>query len=248
VSGGRQPNEDPDRPGTGERTGHGTGDARLEIGGEPLRLLRERAVLLERSGTLLLADAHFGKSATFRTAGLPVPGGTTAGTLERLDAALARTGARRVVLLGDFFHARAARAPATLDAIARWRDRHPALDLVLVRGNHDRHAGDPPPELGIAAVDAPLAEPPFAFAHLPRPHPGAYTLAGHLHPAVTLRGRGRQRERLPCFWFGAQVAVLPAFGEFTGTAEVEPRPGDRVFVATGVEVVEVGGARGGGGR
>jgi uncharacterized protein len=211
----------------------------IHLHGEPLRLLPERAAYLERTGTLLVADAHFGKSAAFRAAGVAVPGGTTAGSLARLDAALERTGARRAVFLGDFLHARAGRVPGTLDALARWRGRNSSLELVLVRGNHDRHAGDPPAELGIRCVDAPLREPPFALCHHPEPVEGYYALAGHLHPAAVLRGAGRQRERLPCFWFGPAVGVLPAFGEFTGAAAVRPAPGDRVWVVAGDDVVWV---------
>lgn len=214
-------------------------DLVIEFQGEPFHLLAERALFRERSGTLLVADPHFGKSAAFRAAGLPVPGGTTVDALARLDSALARTGARRLVFLGDFFHARTGRVPATLDGLAAWRARHASLEVVLVRGNHDRHAGDPLPELRIDSVEAPLLEPPFALCHHPEPVDDHYVLAGHLHPAAVLRGAARQRERLPCFWFGAQVAVLPAFGEFTGAAEIQPAPGDRVLVMAGGEVVEV---------
>jgi uncharacterized protein len=214
-------------------------DPVIHLRGEPLHLLPERAVFRERTGTLLVADPHFGKGAAFRAAGLAVPGGTTAGSLARLDAALARTGARRLVFLGDFFHARAGRVPATQQALATWRDRHPALEVVLVRGNHDRHAGDPLPALGIVSVDEPLLEPLFALCHHPEAVGSHYVLAGHLHPAATLLGTGRQQERLPCFWFGAEVGVLPAFGEFTGAADVRPARGDRVFVVAGDEVVEV---------
>jgi uncharacterized protein len=219
-------------------------DPVLELRGEPFRLLAGRACYRERTGTLLVADPHFGKSATFRAGGLAVPGGTTSGSLRRLDLALERTGARRIVFLGDFFHARSGRVPATLDALAEWRARHPVLELVVVRGNHDRHAGDPPAELGISSVDAPLLESPFAWCHHPEQVEGSYVLAGHLHPAAVLRGAGRQRERLPCFWFGEEVGVLPAFGEFTGMAEIRPAPGDRVFVVADEEVVEVTGSQG----
>jgi uncharacterized protein len=211
----------------------------VEVAGEVLRLLPERAVYRPADGTLLIADPHFGKAAAFRAAGLGVPGGTTEGALARLDRALARTRARRLVVLGDFFHARAGRVPATLGALAAWRQRHPRLEVVLVRGNHDRQAGDPLPELGIQAVDPPRVDPPFALLHHPAAVPGCYALAGHLHPAVELRGRGRLRERLPCFWFGVEVAVLPAFGEFTGSAEVRPRPGEQVFVVAGEEVLRI---------
>ncbi len=168
-----------------------------------------------------------------------MPGGTTTANLARLDAALGRTSARRLVFLGDLFHARQAKAPAVLNALAAWRARRPELEVVLVRGNHDRHAGDPPPVLGIRCVDPPLMEAPFVFQHHPNPSPNGYVLAGHLHPAVALRGAGRQRERLACFHFGANVGVLPAFGEFTGHAEVRPRPGDRVWVVAGTEVAEI---------
>lgn len=214
-------------------------DARIEVAGEPLRLLPERAAFWESASTLLIADPHFGKTATFRGAGLAVPGGTTADDLARLGGALARTGARRLVVLGDFFHAQQGRVPQLLAALAAWRERHAAVEVLLVRGNHDRHAGAPSPELQIAAVEPPLLESPFALAHHPEPLADAYVLAGHLHPAAVLRGAGRQRERLPCFWFGARVGVLPAFGGFTGMAEIRPLPRDRVWVVAETEVLPV---------
>jgi len=45
--------------------------------------------------------------------------------------------------------------------------------------------------------------------------------------------------RLPCFWFGDAVGVLPAFGAFTGSAEVRPKRGDQVFVIAEEEVLKV---------
>ena len=214
-------------------------DVQIEIGGERLVLLGERAAFRPGDGSLLVADPHFGKAAAFRAHGIAVPGGTTAETLARLSRAAARTGAARVVFLGDFLHARAGRAARTLDALAAWRHAHPHLRLTLVRGNHDVGAGDPPDALGIACVDGPLDAPPLAYAHHPAACERGYVLAGHVHPSITLRGRGRQRQRLPCFHFGARIGILPAFGEFTGTAEAEVRPGDRVFAVAGGEVVEV---------
>ena len=227
-------------PATGDERGAvGDVDVDVEVAGERVRLLPERALYRPAMDTLYVADPHWGKAAAFRAAGVAVPGGTTAEGLARLDGALARTGAGRVVFLGDLLHAREGRAPATFQVVAEWRGRHPRLDVLLVRGNHDRRAGDPPPELGIRCVDAPVAEPPFILAHHPAPHADGYVLAGHLHPSVTLLGRGRQRQRLPCFHFGASVGILPAFGAFTGTADVDVAAGDRVFVVAGDEVVEV---------
>jgi uncharacterized protein len=210
----------------------------LDVRGEALELFAERAAYRPATRTLLVADPHWGKAATFRAAGIPVPHGTTADGLARLDALLDRTGARRIVFLGDFLHAREGRAPATLEALRSWRAHHGATDMLVVRGNHDRRAGDPPRELGIACVDGPLVEPPFVLTHHPAESEAGYVLSGHLHPSVDLVGPGRQRARLPCFWFGAAGGVLPAFGDFTGLWPVSPAAGDRVFVVAGSEVVE----------
>src|SRR6185436_13839134 len=75
-------------------------DVWASVAGEQLRLLGERAVFWERVRTLFVADPHFGKAAAFRAAGVLVPRGTTGETLSRLDAALDRTGAERIVFLG----------------------------------------------------------------------------------------------------------------------------------------------------
>jgi len=214
-------------------------DALLELQGEALRLMPERALHLPDHASLLVADVHIGKSASFRALGVPVPGGTTAETLARLDAAIARSAARTVVFLGDFLHSRLARAPSTLDALATWRARHPDLALVLVRGNHDLHAGDPPSALGIRVVDDGWRLGPFVCRHAPEAADAGYVLAGHLHPAVTLRSAGDGRLRLPCFHFGTRAGVLPAFGAFTGSAIVSRTRTDRVFAVADDRVLEV---------
>lgn len=209
------------------------------LAGEPVVLLPQRALLWPREATLFVADAHFGKDAAFRAAGVPVPDGTTAATLHALDALVAHHRARRIVFLGDFLHARAGRTPGTLDALAAWRGRQRTLALVLVRGNHDRHAGDPPQALGIDVVPEPWRVGPFAACHEPAAPAEGYGLAGHLHPAYVVRGRARQSARLPCFVLGERCAVLPAFGRFTGMHPVRPAPGERVFVVAGDAVLPV---------
>ena len=106
---------------------------------------------------------------------------------------------------------------------------------MLIRGNHDRHAGAPPADLDIDGHGDALLIPPFVFAHVPAPHPDGYVLAGHLHPALRLSSR-YDSLRLPCFWLQERVAVLPAFGAFTGAFEVTPAASDRSFVVSGETV------------
>ena len=214
-------------------------DATASVAGEQLRLLGERAVFWERTRTLFVADPHFGKAAAFRAAGVLVPRGTTGETLSRLDAALDRTRAERIVFLGDFLHAREGRAPETLRAINDWRGRRAQVEMLLVRGNHDKRAGDPPRELEMRCENAPVVEAPFVFAHHPVRSDEGYVLCGHVHPGARLSGPGRQHSRLPCFWFGHEIAVLPAFGEFTGLADIEVALGDQVWVIADSEVISV---------
>jgi uncharacterized protein len=215
-------------------------DVVLNIAGEQVYLLNERALYWPGASTLVVADLHWGKAATFRSVGIPIPIGTTSDDLARLDSALQRTQARRMVVLGDLFHAKAGRiASNTLAELRRWRSLAGNFEILLVRGNHDRHAGDPPGDLHINCVDAPAYVPPFVFRHEPAESADAYGLAGHVHPGLTLVGRGLQRETLPCFLIGEGAALIPAFGSFTGLGAVEPGPGDRAFVIAGDEVLEV---------
>ena len=207
-----------------------TGLPALQVGGSTLQLLPQRTAYLPAHRTLLVADAHIGKAVSFRRLGVPVPGGTTTETLHRLTAAVAATGAQHIVFLGDLLHSARSNAEATWAAVATWRAQHAGLQLTLVRGNHDSHAGDPPPEWQVECLDGPLHIDGLALAHHPDPVPGSYVLAGHVHPAALVGGRAHQRLRLPCFHFGPQVGVLPAFGAFTGMHVLPRGPGDRVFV------------------
>jgi DNA ligase-associated metallophosphoesterase len=209
----------------------------ITIAGETLELCVERAVYWPRRRTLFVADPHFGKAATFRALGVRVPRVTTEGAVARLDRLVARLAPARIDFLGDFLHAREGRNDETFRVLAEWRARHGGVAMRLVRGNHDKRAGDPPSDVGIECVDGPVLEPPFALAHHPTHVAGSYVLAGHVHPCAVLVGRGRQRERLPCFWLGAHTGVLPAFGDFTGCAEVTPAEGDALWVVADDEVM-----------
>ena len=159
--------------------------------------------------TLLIADAHFGKAAAFRARGMPVPIGTTANNLARLDALINMHAIERVVFLGDLFPcARITRArhPAALRA---WREQRANLQLLLVEGNHDKNAGRGAADLRIEMVGEPYIEGAVRPVPPPQTLHGQQLLAGHLHPAYLLSGR-RESLRLPCFWLGEQVGVLPA--------------------------------------
>jgi len=212
----------------------------IQLAGEEMLLCGDHAMVWGARRTLLIADAHFGKAAAFRARGMPVPVGTTANNLVRLEALVDAHEVERVVFLGDMFHARESHAPATLAALRAWREKRADLQLLLVEGNHDASAGAPPADLRIELVGEPYIEGPFAFCHHPKPFIDSYVLAGHLHPAYRLSGR-RESLRLPCFWLGEQVGVLPAFGDFTGTSTIAPLAGDRIYAVADGRVIAMPG-------
>lgn len=208
--------------------------------GQRLTLLPERGIYWSDAETLLVADVHLGKAASFRAQGVPIPAGSTAGTLERLSDLLTRTKARRLIVLGDLWHARSGRTAETMAQFSTWRSTHEAVEMILVEGNHDLRSGKLPHEWRTCEVSEPFEVGPFAMCHYPETSTEAsYRMAGHLHPGVLLEGRGKQSLRLPCFLFSQGGAILPAFGEFTGLALIDPEPRDRVFVLADQSVIRV---------
>jgi DNA ligase-associated metallophosphoesterase len=159
--------------------------SRLEVrlGGASLALLAAGAIHWAAHRCVIVADAHFGKAATFRARGIPVPQGTTRETLLRLQSLIEFTQSTAVVFLGDLFHAAEAHAPATLAELRVWREANRSLEVFLVEGNHDLRAGAPPSDLGIVVRQEPWTVDGLALCHHPQVVDDAYSLAGHLHPA-----------------------------------------------------------------
>lgn len=212
----------------------------VRLEGEELWLLADKAVYWPARQCLMIADAHFGKASAYRSLGQPVPQGTTTENLQRLDRLVSALPCAQVIFLGDFLHGPGSHASGTLGALRSWRALNPDLPMTLIRGNHDKRAGDPPEDLRIEVVTEPLLMGPFALQHEPDAHPSHHVLAGHVHPVYRLRGKGRQSLRLPCFVVGARVSLLPAFGAFTGGHRVEQDNDRRIYVIGDHDVWPVG--------
>lgn len=219
----------------------------MKIGTEPdaaIVLLPGRAALLPASATLLVADLHLGKAATFRKAGIPVPEGSARRDLARLADLVVRYAARRVLVLGDLVHARSGCTAQMQAEFAATRARLAGTEMVLVLGNHDRSLGGLPATLGIDAVVPVLDEPPFHFAHEPATGIAAagrdvFTINGHLHPTVSIRSPSGDRITDRCFVANPATLVLPAFGSFTGGHRITPTADTRAWIARDDGVAEV---------
>ena len=200
------------------------------LAGESVVLHGDRALFWPREAVLAIADLHLGKSHAFRSAGLALPMGGTSHDLTRIDRLISEFAPRTLLVLGDLLHGALSRDAAWFARWHAWRDAHPALRLQAVLGNHDRALDAGALRIENAGVE--LLMPPFRFAHVPRADADAHRIAGHLHPVVRLRDTGLSA-RVPVFWLGATNTVLPAFTQFSGGYEIEPREGDRLWACGG---------------
>lgn len=212
--------------------------ASIIVKAEELTLLPEKAIYWDRKKTLLVSDLHLAKSGHFRKAGIPIPSSIHENDLERLSLLIEKLKPESLCILGDLFHSR---QNSEWKSFEQWRKKHGSVSITLVRGNHDVHEDTVMKDHGLDQVCDSLTEPPFFFSHESSEIAAGnlHNMAGHLHPAVVMSGKGRQSGVFPCFWFTKKFSLLPAFGNFTGKAIIQPAQTDRVFIIFGNTVNEI---------
>lgn len=195
----------------------------------------QRAIFWEEEKALILSDLHLGKAAHFRKAGIAVPAGIVQEDLFRLQQLITHYLPERIIIVGDMFHSR---ENNEVQYFRLWRQQFSRISFDLVKGNHDIMPDDVYGQLQITVHPA-LTLRNIHFIHEPCEDSNgfAYTFSGHLHPAFVMQGAGRQRLRLPCFYFGRHCGILPAFGHFTGSATLDPGERDPVFVIAGKSII-----------
>jgi len=196
-----------------------------------LWLMPEKAIYWQKRKTLLVADLHIGKTGHFRKNGIAVPKTVNQSNLKQLSDLLHKTSAEHLIILGDLFHSD---LNAEWQQFVEWRNNYREIEVSLVIGNHDILEKTNYHSSRINLFKK-MSAGPFLFLHdldelENKDSIDKYILSGHVHPAVQLRGRGRQSMKLPCFYFGTNSGILPAFGNFTGTYLIDPKPDDRVFI------------------
>lgn len=215
----------------------------VELGPSRLWLLPEKAALLEDPRWLIVADAHVDKADALRRRGLPLPLAHTQDDVASLKALLERHRPRVLLFLGDLLHAPLpAGSPPPQWAIELGDfARSVGATCAALPGNHDRAALQTLGRAGWEIGGSVLCVGGIGFCHQPGEDskilsgtsPGSSwpRVCGHLHPAVTLRGRAHLKVTLPCFWLMASrgCLCLPAFGSFTGSTRITPGREDRVW-------------------
>jgi DNA ligase-associated metallophosphoesterase len=191
--------------------------ALIAVNGVLLEAFAEGALWWADERLLVVADLHFEKGSSFARRGMMLPPYDTAETLSRLALLVARLDPARVIALGDSFHddGGAARlSPRDEAALAALQARR---EWVWIAGNHD------PARHMLAGVHAEtVAIGRVLFRHEPTACAPPGEIAGHLHPAAVVAGKGKWVRRR-CFAGDGHRLVLPAFGAYAGGLNVLDR-------------------------
>jgi putative SbcD/Mre11-related phosphoesterase len=152
----------------------------------------------------VIADVHLGYEWARGAGGDSVPAHSLKETLERLEHLLDRAPIERLIVAGDMVEPLRP-CPRTAHDLARlvlWLEER-GIDLVLLRGNHDRSLGH---ASGVHAAAETIVVAEWTIGHGDRPVQGERTITGHHHPCLRLASRSAA-----CFLVGCQRVILPAF-------------------------------------
>lgn len=208
---------------------------------ENVWLSPERTLFWEKEKALIVADLHFGKTGHFRKSGIGIPQQVFMEDIQRLIDQLTRFKVEQLIIVGDMFHSIANKE---LELFSKWRADFPNLQIDLVKGNHDILTTDWYAANQIMLHAQSYTKGPFRFVHDIQSNKeaveaGIYTYTGHIHPGIKLNGTAKQSLRFPCFYFGNQYSVLPAFSRFTGLHLIEPKRNETVYALTDKQIIQV---------
>ena len=159
------------------------------------------ALWIEAERLLVVADLHWGYSASHRARGNLLPLWGDEEIERRLRGLLADYAPVQMLWLGDSVHAAEGGAPAE-----RFLRESP-VPVTVLAGNHDRHWRGGARERTHARGD-------YFFHHgdtVVTPPAGTCEIIGHHHPAVSWSDQAGTRVKLPALVAGARRLILPAF-------------------------------------
>ena len=201
----------------------------------------QRCMFWEEKKTLIVSDLHIGKTGHFRKYGIAVPQNIFKEDMQRLLHQITYFNATDIIVVGDMFHSVANKE---LDFFKRWRNDLSHISIHLVKGNHDILKDSWYSDAAITIYKEQLIIDNISFQHdialtnhqIPTIN---YIISGHIHPGVSIKGISKQSLRFPCFYFGKQYGVLPAFSKFTGLAAITPKKTDNMFAIVNQSVIKV---------
>ena len=170
---------------------------------------------------LIIADAHLEKGSFFARRGFHLPPYDSFMTLTKLLAVRQKYEARKIMILGDFFHDNHAHQRMSRESTDLFEELK-KYDLVWIKGNHDIAYK---PE-GIEVLDE-FEDAGIVFRHEAE-NTSKPEISGHYHPKSDFVYKGRQfRER--CFVDDGLKLMLPAFGAYTGGLSIKDKAIRKLF-------------------
>ncbi len=207
----------------------------LELAGIPFILLTEKALWRPGTSQLIIADIHLGKASHFRKAGISIPADSVLEDMRKLHALMKKYRPAEVILLGDLFHSSYNREWHLFEAfLESFND----IQFILVKGNHDILKKNRYEIPNFEVMDT-WEDDLFIYSHEPMEHDSKFVLSGHIHPGVTLTGKGKQRLSLACFHISKNQMVLPAFGKLTGLYILEKNKSDTYYLIYNDTITEM---------
>jgi len=206
----------------------------LKIADQNFILHPSGSMYWEEESILLISDVHLGKVSHFRKHGAAVPLKAVMGNFELLNASVSHFNPHTIYFLGDLFHSH---LNSEWHYFEEWANKL-GPEIILVTGNHDIISPLRYEALDIQCTQE-ITKKGFLFTHHPEIRKGYYNFCGHIHPAVRIKGRGKQSLRLACFFKGEHQLILPAFGEFTGSHTMKPKKNDEIFALADAMVIKI---------
>jgi DNA ligase-associated metallophosphoesterase len=196
------------------------------------------ALWIQSEQLLVVADLHFEKGSAFARRGSLLPPYDSRETLARLAKLTARLKPKTILALGDTWHDGGGHGRMDRDDSEAFAQLRQGVDWIFIAGNHDP---EPPRDLG-AMVAQEFTLKGVTFRHEPDAQANTPEIAGHLHPAAKVAGRGRPVRR-KCFISSEARCILPAFGSYAGGLNVLDRAFDPLFARHGFTAHLIGADR-----
>ncbi len=207
---------------------------KIAINNQNFILHQSGAAFWQEKKMLLISDVHLGKVTHFRKHGIGIPKEAIFENFNRLKSVLAIFDSEIIVFLGDLFHSK---INTEWDFFVDWIKER-SQKIILVEGNHDIISERYYTDLNIEIYNELIID-DFLLTHHPTEKENLFNFCGHIHPAIQLRGLGRQFLNLPCFFRKSNQLIFPAFGEFTGNSYMTPTENDKAYAITKEGVIEI---------
>jgi DNA ligase-associated metallophosphoesterase len=210
----------------------------LELAGEKILLSKYKCIVWSKS--VFIADVHLGKTTHFRKSGIAIPNAIIRNDIDRIQKLILDFRPERVFFLGDLFHSAINHEWVIFN---EFLVQHANIEFILIKGNHDILHEKVYQDSLLKIQEEPFAVKPFILSHHPLHFEeigkNEINLCGHIHPGVSMKGKGKAYLTLACFYHEKNRIILPAFGKFTGLAKMKIKEGSSVFAVLNNSVNKV---------